>query len=141
MLQPTEILLVVDAMTGQEAVRVAEEFHTKVGLTGLILTKMDGDARGGAALSIRSVTGVPIKFVGMGEKVDALEAYYPDRMASRILGMGDMLTLIEKAEKVVDEKWAKDMEKKIRTSSFTSRTSWSNFSRSRRWDRSGTSWR
>jgi signal recognition particle subunit SRP54 len=119
LLQPTEILLVVDAMTGQEAVRVAEEFHTKVGLTGLILTKMDGDARGGAALSIKSVTGVPIKFVGMGEKVDALEAYYPDRMASRILGMGDMLTLIEKAEKVVDEKWAKDMEKKIRTASFT----------------------
>jgi len=118
-LQPTEILLVVDAMTGQEAVRVAEEFHSKVGLTGLILTKMDGDARGGAALSIKSVTGVPIKFVGMGEKVDALEAYYPDRMASRILGMGDMLTLIEKAEKVVDEKWAKDMEKKIRTSGLT----------------------
>ncbi len=118
-LQPTEVLLVVDAMTGQESVRVAEEFNSKVGVTGLILTKMDGDARGGAALSIKSVTGVPIKFVGVGEKVDALDAYYPDRMASRILGMGDMLTLIEKAEQVVDEKWAKDMEKKLRTSTFT----------------------
>ncbi len=118
-LQPNEILLVVDAMTGQESVRVAEEFNTKVGVTGLILTKMDGDARGGAALSIKSVTGVPIKFVGIGEKVDALDAYYPDRMASRILGMGDMLTLIEKAEQVVDEKWAKDMEKKLRTATFT----------------------
>ena len=118
-LQPNEILLVVDAMTGQESVRVAEEFNSKVGVTGLILTKMDGDARGGAALSIKSVTGVPIKFVGIGEKVDALDAYYPDRMASRILGMGDMLTLIEKAEKVVDEKWAKDMEKKLRTATFT----------------------
>ena len=118
-LQPSEVLLVVDAMTGQEAVRVAEEFNTKVGLTGLILTKMDGDARGGAALSIKSVTGVPIKFIGTGEKVDALEPFYPDRMSSRILGMGDMLTLIEKAEKVVDEKWAKDMEKKLRTATFT----------------------
>ena len=118
-LEPSEILLVVDAMTGQEAVRVAEEFNTKVGLTGLILTKMDGDARGGAALSIKSVTGVPIKFIGTGEKVDALEPFYPDRMSSRILGMGDMLTLIEKAEKVVDEKWAKDMEKKLRTATFT----------------------
>ena len=118
-LEPSEILLVVDAMTGQEAVRVAEEFNTKVGLTGLILTKMDGDARGGAALSIKSVTGVPIKFIGTGEKVDALEPFYPDRISSRILGMGDMLTLIEKAEKVVDEKWAKDMEKKLRTATFT----------------------
>jgi signal recognition particle subunit SRP54 len=117
-LQPSEVLLVVDAMTGQEAVRVAEEFNTKVGLTGLILTKMDGDARGGAALSIRSVTGVPIKFIGTGEKVDALEPFYPDRMSSRILGMGDMLTLIEKVEKTVDEKWAKDMEKKLRTATF-----------------------
>lgn len=118
-LQPNEVLLVVDAMTGQDAVRVAEEFNTRVSLTGLVLTKMDGDARGGAALSIKSVTGVPIKFVGMGEKVDALEPFHPDRMASRILGMGDMLTLIEKAQNVVDEKWAKDMEKKLRTASFT----------------------
>ena len=117
-LQPSEVLLVVDAMTGQEAVRVAEEFNSKVGLTGLILTKMDGDARGGAALSVRSVTGVPIKFMGTGEKADALEAFYPDRLSSRILGMGDMLTLIEKVEKVVDEKWAKDMEKKLRTATF-----------------------
>jgi len=118
-LQPHEVLLVVDAMTGQDAVRVAEEFNTRVGLSGLVLTKMDGDARGGAALSIKSVTGVPIKFVGIGEKVDALEPFHPDRMASRILGMGDMLTLIEKAQNVVDEKWAKEMEKKLKTASFT----------------------
>lgn len=97
-LQPTEALLVADAMTGQEAVHAAEEFHKAVPLTGLILTKLDGDARGGAALSIRSVTGIPIKFVGVGEKADALEPFYPDRFASRILGMGDLLTLIEKAK-------------------------------------------
>jgi signal recognition particle subunit SRP54 len=95
---PTEVLLVADAMTGQEAVHAAEQFHQAVGLTGLILTKLDGDARGGAALSIRAVTGIPIKFVGTGEKTDALEPFYPDRFASRILGMGDLLTLIEKAK-------------------------------------------
>jgi signal recognition particle subunit SRP54 len=117
-LQPSEVLLVVDAMTGQDAVRVAEEFNARVGLTGLILTKMDGDARGGAALSIKSVTGIPIKFIGIGEKVDALEPFHPDRIASRILGMGDMLTLIEKAEQVMDEKKAKEMEKKLRTATF-----------------------
>lgn len=117
-LQPSEVLLVVDAMTGQEAVRIAEEFNASVALTGLILTKMDGDARGGAALSIKSVTGVPIKFLGTGEKSDAFEAYHPDRLASRILGMGDMLTLIEKAEKVVDEKQAREIEKKMRTATF-----------------------
>jgi len=117
-LQPSEVLLVVDAMTGQEAVRVAEEFNASVPLTGLILTKMDGDARGGAALSIKSVTGVPIKFLGTGEKVDAFEPFHPDRLASRILGMGDMLTLIERAEKVVDEQHAREMEKKFRTATF-----------------------
>jgi len=117
-LEPSEILLVVDAMTGQEAVRVAEEFNARVGLTGLILTKLDGDARGGAALSIKSVTGIPVKFVGVGEKPDALEPFHPDRMASRILGMGDMLTLVEKAEKVIDEKKAREMEKKLRTATF-----------------------
>lgn len=117
-LKPTEALLVVDAMTGQDAVRVAEEFHKAMGITGLILTKMDGDARGGAALSIRSVTGVPIKFMGTGEKLDAMEPFYPDRLASRILGMGDMLTLIEKAEKAVDEKKARELEKKLRTATF-----------------------
>ncbi len=117
-LQPSEVLLVVDAMTGQEAVRVAEEFNARVGLTGLILSKMDGDARGGAALSIKSVTGIPVKFIGIGEKVDALEPFYPDRLASRILGMGDMLTLIEKAEQVMDEQKAKEMEKKIRKATF-----------------------
>ena len=117
-LHPTEVLHVADAMTGQDAVRSAEEFNSRVGLTGIILTKMDGDARGGAALSIRSVTGVPIKFVGIGEKVDALEPFYPDRLASRILGMGDMLTLIEKAQTTFDEKRAKELEKKIRTATF-----------------------
>ena len=117
-LEPTEVLLVVDAMTGQDAVRVAEEFHSKIGLTGLILTKMDGDARGGAALSIRWVSGVPIKFIGIGEKVDALEPFHPDRLASRILGMGDVLTFIEKAEASFDKQQAKQLEKKLRTASF-----------------------
>ncbi len=101
--QPREILLVVDAMTGQDAVRTAEEFHRRVGITGLILTKVDGDARGGAAISVRAVTGVPIKFIGVGEKTDALEVFHPDRMATRILGMGDMLTLIEKAQETFDQ--------------------------------------
>ncbi|MBI2919217.1 MAG: signal recognition particle protein [Chloroflexi bacterium] len=113
-LTPAEVLLVVDAMTGQEAVRVAQEFQEKVGLTGLILTKMDGDARGGAALSITSVTGLPIKFMGTGEKTDALEPYHPERLASRILGMGDILTLAEKAQEVVDQKQALEAQKKLR---------------------------
>ncbi|MCK4242724.1 MAG: signal recognition particle protein [Dehalococcoidia bacterium] len=113
-LKPSEVLLVVDAMTGQDAVRAAEEFHAKMGLTGLILTKMDGDARGGAALSIKTVTGVPIKFIGTGEKTDAFETFHPDRLASRILGMGDMLTLVEKAEKTFDAEQAKKLEKKLR---------------------------
>jgi signal recognition particle subunit SRP54 len=117
-LQPVEVLLVVDAMTGQDAVLVAQEFNASVGLTGLILTKMDGDARGGAALSIRSVTGVPIKFIGTGEKTDDIESFYPERLASRILGMGDVLSLIEKVEKVVDGQQAEQWEKKIRTASF-----------------------
>ena len=116
---PGEILLVADAMTGQDAVNVARAFHEKVGLTGVILTKMDGDARGGAALSIRAVTGAPIKFVGVGEKTDALEAFFPDRMASRILGMGDILTLVEKAQETVDEKKAQELARKIRRSEFT----------------------
>ena len=101
-------------MSGQDAVNSAQEFHERVGLTGLILTKMDGDARGGAAISITQVTGVPIKFIGVGERSDALEAFYPDRLASRILGMGDVLTLIEKSQQAVDEKRAKELEKKIR---------------------------
>ncbi len=117
-LKPDEVLLVVDAMTGQDAVRVAEEFHARVSLTGLILTKMDGDARGGAALSIRWVSGVPIKFIGIGEKTDAFEPYYPDRLASRILGMGDVLTFIEKAEKTLDEKKAQELQRKVKTASF-----------------------
>ena len=115
---PQEVLLVVDAMTGQDAVRVAEEFHAKVKLTGLVMTKMDGDARGGAALSIRWVSGVPIKFIGSGEKADAFEPFYPDRLASRILGMGDMLTLIEKAEKSFDEKKSLELQKKIKKGGF-----------------------
>jgi signal recognition particle subunit SRP54 len=117
-LKPHEVLLVVDAMTGQEAVRVAEEFHAKVDVTGLVMTKMDGDARGGAALSIRWVSGVPVKFIGMGEKVDALEPFYPDRLASRILGMGDMLTFIEKAEKTLDAKKAMELQKKVKNATF-----------------------
>jgi signal recognition particle subunit SRP54 len=113
-LKPDEVLLVVDAMTGQDAVRAAEEFHAKLGLSGLILTKMDGDARGGAALSIKAVTGVAVKFIGTGEKLDALETFHPDRLASRILGMGDMLTLVERAEKTFDEERARKLEKKVR---------------------------
>ena len=116
---PTEILLVVDAMTGQDAVNVAETFDQNFAITGLILTKLDGDTRGGAALSIREVTGKPIKFVGMGEKLDALEIFHPDRMASRILGMGDVLTLIEKAQENFDIKKAKEMEAKILSEKFT----------------------
>ena len=115
---PIETLLVVDAMTGQDAVQAAQEFHERIGLTGLILSKMDGDARGGAALSITSVTGVPIKFMGTGEGIDALEQFYPDRLASRILGMGDMLTFIEKAQTTFDQTQAVELEKKIRQSTF-----------------------
>jgi signal recognition particle subunit SRP54 len=115
---PSEILLVVDAMTGQDAVRVADEFHKRVNITGLVLTKVDGDARGGAALSVRAVTGVPIKYLGVGEKMDALEPYHPDRLASRILGMGDVLSLIEKAQTTFDREQAAAMEKKLRTASF-----------------------
>lgn len=117
--QPTEVLLVADAMTGQDAVRSAKTFHERLGLTGVLLTKMDGDARGGAALSIKSVTGQPIKFVGTGEKVDALEPFHPDRLAGRILGMGDVLSLIEKAEKVVDQQEAVEMAEKLRKEEFT----------------------
>ncbi|MGN6673640.1 MAG: signal recognition particle protein [Thermomicrobiales bacterium] len=116
--KPDDILLVADAMTGQEAVNVAREFNERVGLTGVLMTKMDGDARGGAALSIRRVTGVPIKFLGTGEKVDALEPYYPDRLASRILGMGDVLSLIEKAQQQFDADQAKEMEKKVLAGRF-----------------------
>ncbi|MGI8588683.1 MAG: signal recognition particle protein [Chloroflexia bacterium] len=115
---PTEVLLVVDAMTGQDAVRVAETFNEQVGITGVILTKVDGDARGGAALSVRAVTGVPIKLMGTGEKTDALEPFYPDRLAQRILGMGDVMTLIERAQEEYDADEAKAMEKKIRNATF-----------------------
>lgn len=117
--KPHEILLVVDAMTGQDAVNVAESFNGDLGLDGVVLTKLDGDARGGAALSVKAVTGCPIKFVGMGEKLEALEPFYPDRMASRILGMGDVLSLIEKAQDVYDLEEAKKMEKKFRKDEFT----------------------
>lgn len=117
--KPDEIFLVVDAMTGQDAVNVAKSFNEQLGLTGVVLTKLDGDTRGGAALSIRSVTNTPIKFVGLGEKLDALEAFHPERMASRILGMGDVLTLIEKAQTNVDAEKAKELEQKMRTASFT----------------------
>lgn len=116
---PKEILLVLDAMTGQDAVNVASAFNENLGISGVILTKLDGDARGGAALSIRAVTGRPIKFVGMGEKLSELETFHPDRMASRILGMGDVLSLIEKAQSSIDEKKAYELEQKIRSAQFT----------------------
>jgi signal recognition particle subunit SRP54 len=117
--EPDEILLVVDAMTGQDAVNVAESFNKELGLTGVVLTKLDGDTRGGAALSVKAVTGCPIKLVGVGEKLDALDVFYPDRMASRILGMGDVLSLVEKAQETFDAKKAKEMERKIRQQEFT----------------------
>jgi len=116
--EPTEILLVVDAMTGQDAVNVAKSFNEKLGIDGVVLTKLDGDTRGGAALSVRAVTGKPIKFVGTGEKIEDLEPFHPERMASRILGMGDVMSLIEKAEQQLDEKQAREMEKKLRTNKF-----------------------
>lgn len=118
-LRPSEILFVADAMTGQDAVKSAHEFHQRLGISGVILTKLDGDARGGAALSIRAVTGQPIKFVGVGEKPEALELFYPDRMVSRLLGMGDMLSLIEKAQETFDLKQAQKLEEKIRKDEFT----------------------
>ena len=118
-LQPSEILFIADAMIGQDAVRSAGEFHKRLGLTGVVLTKLDGDARGGAALSISKVSGAPVKFVGLGEKYDALEGFYPERIVSRILGMGDIMSLIERAEQAVDKKAALDLERKLRTEGFT----------------------
>ena len=117
-IRPDEILLVVDSMTGQDAVNVAENFNNELNLTGIILTKLDGDTRGGAALSVKAVTGCPIKYIGVGEKLDNLEPFYPDRMASRILGMGDVLTLIDKATSAIDLEKAKQMEQKLRTQTF-----------------------
>jgi len=119
MLTPVEILFVADAMTGQDAVKSADEFHKRLGITGIVLTKMDGDARGGAALSIRQVTGQPLKFVGVGEKFDAFEVFHPDRVASRILGMGDVLSFIEKAEEAIDKKQAVEMQRKLIENDFT----------------------
>jgi len=118
-LSPTEILFVADAMTGQDAVKSADEFHKRLGITGVILTKMDGDARGGGALSIRSITGQPLKFVGVGEKFDALEPFHPDRVAQRILGMGDVLSLIEKVEENIDQKQAEELQRKLIEDEFT----------------------
>ncbi|HKF25193.1 MAG TPA: signal recognition particle protein [Candidatus Acidoferrum sp.] len=118
-LQPAEILFIADAMIGQDAVRSAGEFHKRLGLTGVVLTKLDGDARGGAALSISKVSGAPVKFVGLGEKYDALEGFYPERIVSRILGMGDILSLIERAEQAVDRKAALELERKLRKDEFT----------------------
>jgi signal recognition particle subunit SRP54 len=117
-LKPHEILLVVDAMTGQDAVNAASAFHEALGIDGIVMTKLDGDTRGGAALSVKAVTGSPIKFAGMGEKLEALEVFYPDRMASRILGMGDMMSLIEKAQESFDEKKAEELEQKMRSNKF-----------------------
>jgi signal recognition particle subunit SRP54 len=118
-LQPSEILFIADSMIGQDAVRSAGEFHKRLGLTGVILTKLDGDARGGAALSIGKVTGAPVKFVGLGEKYDALEGFYPERIVSRVLGMGDIMSLIERAEQTVDKKAAAELERKLRHDGFT----------------------
>ena len=118
-LRPSEVLLVADAMVGQDAVRSAQDFHERLGTTGVILTKLDGDARGGAALSIHHVTGQPIKFIGVGEKYDALEVFYPDRIVSRILGMGDILSLIEKAEEKIDKQKALEVHRKLQTDTFT----------------------
>jgi signal recognition particle subunit SRP54 len=117
--QPQEVLLVADAMTGQDAVTMASQFDQRVGLTGIILTKVEGDARGGALLSIRAVTGKPIKFLGVGEKLDALELFHPDRMASRILGMGDVLSLIEKAQETFTREQAEEAQKRLTTNTFT----------------------
>jgi len=117
--QPHYVILVVDAMTGQDAVNVAQGFHERLRISGVILTKLDSDARGGAALSLRAVTGAPILFAGMGEKLDAFEVFHPDRLASRILGMGDMLSLIEKAQQNYDQKQAKELERKLKKNEFT----------------------
>ena len=119
LLNPIEILFVADAMTGQDAVKSADEFHKQLGITGVILTKMDGDARGGAALSIRSVTGQPLKFVGVGEKSDAFEPFHPDRAASRILGMGDIVSFVEKAQEAFDMKKQEEMQRKLIDNDFT----------------------
>ena len=118
-LKPVEVLLVADAMTGQDAVNVASTFHQRLGLTGVVLTKVEGDARGGAALSIKAVVDIPIKLVGVGEKLDALETFHPDRLAGRILGMGDVLSLVEKAQEAYDEKKAKDLARKMAKQAFT----------------------
>ncbi|MBI4235923.1 MAG: signal recognition particle protein, partial [Chloroflexi bacterium] len=118
-LDPVETLLVVDAMTGQDAVRATQEFHRQVPLTGLILTKMDGDARGGAALSIVAVTGLPVLLIGTGEKPEGLEPFHPDRLAGRILGMGDVVTLVERAQQTMDEATARQMQRKLQTATFT----------------------
>ncbi|AZT90115.1 signal recognition particle protein [Caldicellulosiruptor changbaiensis] len=118
-IKPTEVLLVLDAMTGQDAVNVAAAFNEQLGIDGIIMTKLDGDTRGGAALSVKAITGKPIKFAGVGEKMEDLEAFHPDRMASRILGMGDILTLIEKAQEAIDQKKAEELEKKLRSMQFT----------------------
>ena len=118
-LDPSEVLLVADAMTGQDAVTTARSFDSEVGITGIVLTKLDGDARGGAALSMRISTGKPVKFAGVGEKLDGLEVFHPERLAGRILGMGDVLTLVEKAHEAIDEKKAKELERKIRKDAFT----------------------
>jgi len=116
---PSEILYVADAMTGQDAVNVGAKFNEMIGIDGVIMTKMDGDARGGAALSLRAVVGKPLKFIGMGEKIDALEVFHPERMASRILGMGDILSLVEKAQATIDEKAAREMQESLRKSDYT----------------------
>ena len=138
---PHHVLLVVDAMTGQDAVTVAEKFNAAVGIDAVVLTKMDGDARGGAALSVREVTGRPIAFVGVGEKTDALEPFHPDRLAQRILGMGDVLSLVEKAQATVDASQAEEMARKIREDSFSLEDFAAQLKQLRSMGPSGRSWR
>ena len=137
---PREILFVADAMTGQEAVNVAVGFHDRLGITGVVLTKLDGDAKGGAALSIKAVTGIPVKFAGIGEKLDALEVFHADRLVSRILGMGDVLTLVEKAQSVFDEKEAVKLQQKLKKSQFDLEDFRASSGNSRKWVLSSPSW-
>jgi signal recognition particle subunit SRP54 len=139
-LRPSEVLLVADAMIGQDAVRSAQEFHERLGTTGVILTKLDGDARGGAALSIHYITGQPIKFMGIGEKYDQLEVFYPERIVSRILGMGDILSLIEKAEQKIDKQKAIDVHRKLQTDTFSLEDFRDQLTKSARWGRWSRCW-
>jgi signal recognition particle subunit SRP54 len=138
--EPSDLLYVADSMTGQDAIKSAGEFNSRIGVTGVVLTKLDGDARGGAALSVVSVVGVPIAFVGSGERLEDLELFHPDRIVSRMLGMGDVLSLIEKAEQAIDQDEAEELEEKLRKNAFTLDDFRKQLNTSRRWVRSRASW-